>query len=196
MNSSHFHRTPALRLIHGDLDRIIRIGTLAIQLAPQERPPFAVSAIAVEQDTALVLDEEPVLQTPHSTLKELSGEMERFREPVPGSVVVQRGKPRRLYAIVHDLEQEPTWREEWVEAALQNLLRLVERQQISALALPLLGNRYGSLSPERFLQMLCSAAATFPPSLPLKLWLVVPRFDVHRLLQKLEHCVAQQTDMV
>lgn len=196
MSNSHFHGAPALRLIHGDLDHVVRIGPLAIQLAPQERPPFAVSAIAVEQDTALVLDEEPVLQAPHHTLGELSGEMERFREPVPGSVVVQRGKPRRLYAIVHDLEQEPTWREEWVETSLQNLLRLAERQQITAMALPLLGSRYGSLTPERFIQLLCLAATRFPPNQPLRIWLVVPRADVHRLLNKLSSCVAQHSDML
>lgn len=191
----HGHR-PCLRLIHGDLDQVIRLGPLSIQLAPQERPPFAVSAVAVEQDTALVLDEEPVLQMPHSSLRELGEELERFSEPVPGSVVVQRGTPRRLYAIVHDLEQEPTWREEWIEAVLRNLLRLVERQKLAAIALPLLGNRFGSLPPERFIQLLCEAVTMFPPRLPLKVWLVVPRHDIHRLLETLRLCVSRQAAML
>lgn len=189
-------KRPALQLIHGDLDRIVRFGPLAIQFAPQERPPFAVSAVTVEQDTALVLDEEPVLQLPHNSLKELGEEMERFSEPVPGSVVMQRGTPRRLYAIIHDLEQEPTWREEWVAQALQNLLRLAERQHLGAIALPLLGSRFGSLTPERFIRLLCQAVTDFPPGQPLKLWLVVPRHDIHRLLQTLQVCISEHDHML
>jgi len=179
-----------LRLIRGDLDSVVRFGPLAIQLAPQERPPFAVAAIAVEQDTALVLDEEPVLQLPHHSLQELGEAMERFSEPVPGSVMMQRGTPRRLYAIIHDLEQEPTWREEWVERVLQNLFRLAERQQLGAIALPILGSRFGSLPPERFIRLLCRAITAFPPQQALKLWLVVPRHDIHRLLKTLRTCIS------
>lgn len=182
--------TAVLRLIRGDLDQVVRLGHLSIQLAPQERPPFAVTAVAVEQDTALVLDEEPVLNVPHSSLKQLGEEMERFTEPVPGSVLVQNGSPYRLYSVVHDLEQEPSWREEWVQKALENLLRLVERQHLSPLALPLLGSRFGNLAPERFIQLLCNAAQEFPPSNQIKIWLMVPRSDIHHLLQTLRHCAA------
>lgn len=181
---------PPLLLIRGDLDQVVRIGAASIQLAPTERPPFAVAAVAVEQDTALVLDEEPVLNVPHSALKQLGEEMERFSEPVPGSVLVQRGTPRRLYAIVHDLEQEPTWREEWVAAALENVLRLAGRQALTSIALPLLGNRFGTLGTERFIELLCQALQHFPPARPLKLWLIVPRRDIHRLLLKLRRCTA------
>jgi hypothetical protein len=39
-------------------------------------------------------------------------------EPEPiGSVVVRKGNPLRFLAIVHDVNQEPTWREEWVVIA-------------------------------------------------------------------------------
>ncbi len=190
MSINHSPGTPLLRLIHGDLDQVVRLGHLSIQLAPQERPPFAVTAVAVEQDTALVLDEEPVLNVPHSSLKQLGEELEHFTEPVPGSVLVQSGSPYRLYSVVHDLEQEPSWREEWVQKALENLLRLVERQRLSPLALPVLGNRFGNLTPERFVQLLCNAAQAFPPTGNVKIWLIVPRHDIHHLLQTLRHCSA------
>jgi hypothetical protein len=188
MNKFRSGASACLRLIHGDLDQVVRIGRASIQLAPQERPPFAINAVAVEQDTALVLDEEPVLQLPYQSLKQLGEEMERFIEPVPGSVLVQRGKPRRLYAIVHDLEQEPTWREEWILGALENLLRLADRQHLSAVALPLLGSRFGSLDDEHFIGLLCRALETFPPNISLRIWLIVPRQDVHRLLMHLRRC--------
>jgi hypothetical protein len=182
------NRTPTLRLIRGDLDRVLRIGNAVIQIAPLDRPPFAVDAVAVEQDTALVLDEEPQLYAPGSSLSELGSEMEHFSEPAPGSVVVQRGRPKRLYAIIHDLEQEPTWRSEWVLTALENLLRLAERQSLRAIAVPLLGCRFGKMESWRFIDLLCQALQQSPPSLRLKLWLIAPRYETHALLVRLERC--------
>jgi hypothetical protein len=180
--------TPVLRLIRGDLDRVVRLGNASIQIAPLERPPFSVDAVAVEQDTALVLDEEPLLYAPSSRLSDLSTEMEHFSEPLPGSVVVQRGRPKRLYAIIHDLEQEPTWRSEWILSALGNLLRQAEQQSLRALALPLLGCRFGQLEPWRFIDLLCQALQQHPPTLRLKLWLVAPRYETHVLLCRLQRC--------
>lgn len=182
------HRSPSLRLIRGDLDRVVHVGNALLQFSPQDRPPFAVDAVAVEQDTALVLDEEPLLYAPGSSLGEISDELERFSEPLPGSVLVQRGLPKKLYAIIHDLEQEPTWCTEWVLIALGNLLRLAERQQLKAIALPLLGCRFGQLESWRFIDLLCQALQRHPPSHTLKLWLVAPRYETHALLSRLQRC--------
>jgi len=182
------HRSPSLRLIRGDLDRVVQLGNAWIQFSPLDRPPFAVDAVAVEQDTALVLDEEPLLYAPGNSLTEISSELEHFSEPLPGSVLVQRGKPKRLYAIIHDLELEPTWRREWVQIALDNLLRLAERQELRAIALPLLGCRFGQLESWRFIDLLCQALQNHPPAFKLKLWLVAPRYETHALLSRLQRC--------
>lgn len=179
-------RPPTLRLIRGDLDRVVRIGSTRIQVAPQDRPPFAVNALAVEQDTALVLGEEPMVLSPEQSLNEISSDLEHLTEPLPGSVLVKRGTPKRLYAIVHDLEQDPSIRQEWVVKALHNMMRLAERQPLHAIAMPLLGTRYGQLEQRRFIELLCYILTKYPPSSPLKLWLVAPRYDVHDLLEMLE----------
>lgn len=187
MHASRVSGTPDLRLIHGDLDQVVYIGRVAIQLAPQERPPFAISAVAVEQDTALLLDDDPEFRLPHPSLSQLGEEMARFSAPQPGSVVVQRGTPQRFYAIIHDLEQEPSVREVWILTALEQLLQLTAKQPLPSLALPLLGSRFGQLAPERFLHLLYFALRAFAPGMPLRLWLVVPRHDIHRLLLQLRH---------
>lgn len=181
-------RIPVLHLIRGDLDRVVNLGNASIQIAPHDRPPFAVNAVAVEQDTALVLDEESQLYLPGESITDISGEIERFNEPRPGSVVVQRGRPSRLYAVIHDLEKEPTWRTEWVLTALINLLRLAERQSLRAIALPLLGCRFGQLESWRFIDLLCQALKLHPPMIRLKLWLVAPRYETHALLCRLQRC--------
>lgn len=186
MRNSPRHTPPTLRLIRGDLDRVVKIGNTRIQVSPQERPPFAVNAVTVEQDTALVLDEEPLLYAPSQSINEINTELEHFSEPLPGSVLVKRGSPKRLFAIIHDLEQDPTLKQEWVIKALHNMLRLAERQPLHAIALPLLGTRYGQLEQHRFVELLCLTLKQFPPTLPLRLWLVAPRQDAHALLESLQ----------
>lgn len=179
-------RPPNLRLISGDLARVVRIGNTRIQISPQDRPPFAVNAIAVEQDTALVLDEEPILYAPSQSLNEFSSELEHLTEPLPGSVLVKHGTPKRLIAIIHDLEQDPTLRPEWVVKALHNMMRLAERQPLQAIALPLLGTRYGQLDQRRFIELLCYILCKYPPASHLKLWLVAPRYETHALLAEFD----------
>ena len=177
---------PTLRLIRGDLDRVVKIGNTRLQVSPLDRPPFAVNAVTVEQDTAMVLGEEPTLYAPSQSLKEISSELEHISEPLPGSVLVKRGSPKRLLAIIHDLEQDPTLRQEWVVKALHNMVRLADRQPLQAIALPLLGTRYGQLDKHRFIELLCLTLTKYPPASPLKLWIIAPRHDVHELLQELE----------
>ncbi len=179
-------RPSNLRLIRGDLDRVVRIGHTRIQVAPQDRPPFNVNALAVEQDTALVLGEDSMELATSRPTTEFKSDLEHLSEPLPGSVLVKRGTPKRLYAIVHDLEQDPSIRQEWVVKALHNIMRLADRQPLHAIAMPLLGTRYGQLEQRRFLELLCYILTKYPPSSPLKLWLIAPRYDVHELLEVLE----------
>lgn len=179
-------RPSNLRLIRGDLDRVVRIGHTRIQVAPQDRPPFNVNALAVEQDTALVLGDDSMELATSRPTTEFKSDLEHLSEPLPGSVLVKRGTPKRLYAIVHDLEQDPSIRQEWVVKALHNIMRLADRQPLHAIAMPLLGTRYGQLEQRRFLELLCYILTKYPPSSPLKLWLIAPRYDVHELLEVLE----------
>jgi hypothetical protein len=180
-----------LHVISGDLSKAVMIGNVSIQLGPQQRPPFPVSAVVVEQDTAMVLDDEATLFVPTDSLQQLHEEVERFREPEPGSVVIQRGRPRRLYTIIHDLEQDPTWREEWISAALETLFHETERLRLASLAMPLLGTRFGKFSSHRFIELLCNALHSAPQLRPLKLWLIAPRHHTHSLLMTLHRYTKQ-----
>jgi len=148
---------------------------LRIVAAPADAPPFPVDAEAAEEDTFLVLSAEPVLhQPPDHPLRIIRDAF--AAEPVsPGSVVVREGSPLRLLAVVHDLDQDPTWRPEWVAAALAAVLRQCDERALRSLALPLLGSRHGRLGPERFVSLLRDALDAAPPSSLQRLWLVVPK---------------------
>jgi hypothetical protein len=120
---------------------------------------FLVDAVVIEDDTHLVLGADPV---PRETREEPGQLLENARasiQPVPGTLVVRTlvvrgGHPARLHAIVHDLDEEPSWREEWVVSALHEVLREVGTRGLRSISLPLLGGVHGSLAPGRFAELL------------------------------------------
>lgn len=162
-----------LRLVHGGLHDRARVGGVEVTAAPEDAPPYPVDAAAFEEDTHLVLSAPAELpERPEHPIRVMTAVLEE--RPVPaGSVVVQNGRPVRLLAVVHDLSEDPTWREEWVASALAEILRHCERHRLAALALPLLGTRHGGLAPERFVELLRGALLAAPGSVA-RLWLVVP----------------------
>jgi hypothetical protein len=164
----------ALRLLPGGRQVTARLDRLLVAAAPEDAPPFPVAGRAFEEDTFLVMSADPRVAEPEIHPLRLMRELANVRPAAPGGVVVRPGAPMRFLAIVHDLNQDPTWREEWVAGALQALLGAVEARRLAALALPLLGTRHGRLAPERFGALLAAALRSRPPRHLRRLWLVVP----------------------
>ena len=163
---------PPLRLIRGGSRRKIRRGALRLVAAPA--PPFAVEAVVEEEDTYLVLSAPPEVRDEPEHPIRLMTELLEARGEEPGSVVVRPGPPLRLLAVVHDLSAEPTWREEWVASALNNVFRVARRRRLRSLALPFLARRHGKLEPERFVALLRGALERGVPENLQRLWLIVP----------------------
>jgi hypothetical protein len=155
--------------------RISERKNVRLVVAPLDEPPFAVDAIALEEDTWLVLSADPEFRPVAEHPIRVHTAVWQAEPAVPGSVVVRQGRPLELLAVVHDLAQDPTWREEWVGQALQRVLREAERRTIAALGLPILGSLHGAMSAAGFLARLEEAiAAVSPDSLP-RIWLQVSR---------------------
>ena len=140
--------------------------------APRARPPFAVAALVVEDDTWQVLganpDFRPTAEHPIRLWRSLAA-----AEPLePGDVVEHEGFPIRLHAIVHDLDREPICREEWIAEALDQIFGIVAERRFETLALPLLGTRHGRL-PERSSLRLLDESLSGLALRPLRrLWLI------------------------
>jgi hypothetical protein len=151
--------------------RTIRVGRVRVVIAPADEPPFRVDAEVVEDDTFLVLsaDPEPVEPDAHP-LRVLQAAHEAEAVP-PGTVIARPGAPLRLLAVVHDLAQDPTWREEWVGMALAGVLREVRARRVRALALPVLGARHGRMPAAAFAGLLQGALEADPPPSLARLWL-------------------------
>jgi len=163
------------------------IAGVRIAPAPIEFPPFAVDAVAVEQDTARILGETDALLEPDESYAQLVREMGAEPRLEPGSVTVTPGRPLRLEVIVHDFDCEPSCCEAWIVSALDGVLREAAARGIGALSLPALGSRYGGFDRRRFVALLRDRLhAGVSPGLH-RLWLIVPMRAVEGVLKILRN---------
>lgn len=177
---------PGLKLIRGNYPYEITIGSVDIVAAPHNRPPFKVDAVAAEEDTFLVMSADRRVHDPKEPLMKIMTRVIETRPKAPGSVFVQGGSPLRFLAVVHDLNEEPTWREEWIASALDAIFQEAERRGLGSIALPFLGTLHGSLDKERFLVLLRSALEKLPLNRLKRLWLVMPGKTSSKILEILE----------
>ena len=108
----------------------------------------------------------------------------------PGAVLVQGRSPFRFLAVLHDLNQDPSWKEEWIEATLGGIFDAGESREIRSLALPLLGTVHGTLPRKRSIEMLVKALRERPLQHLRKLWLVVPAGSAQETIRLLESLYA------
>ena len=116
----------ALRVLQGGRDPAARLGPVLVVVSGPDRPPFPVEALVLEEDTFLVLSAEPtVVDPPEEPMRLMTRLIETLPE-TPGSVLVRERDPVRMLAVVHDVNQDPSWREAWVHRALEGALQEAE----------------------------------------------------------------------
>lgn len=143
-----------------------------MERAPESEPPFPIEAVAVEDDTWQVLGADPDFGLSVEHPIRLMQALHEAQPVSAGTVVVRDGTPIRLHAIVHDLDLEPTWTEEWISAALKEIFRISNDCGYRALGLPLLGTRHSRLSYGLSLRLLDRALARPANRSLRKLWLI------------------------
>jgi len=174
------------RVIPGSYPYEISRGSLKIVAAPKDNRPFPVDAVAFEEDTFLVLSAETAIREPKESLMRVMTKVIETRPETPGSVLVKGKRPLRMLAIVHDLNREPTWRQEWVESTLMGIFQEVERRRLKSLALPFIGTLHGKLGKEHFIRMLREVLECMKFKHLKNLWLVVPSGTKRAILEALE----------
>ncbi|MFC1848923.1 hypothetical protein ACFL27_01830 [candidate division CSSED10-310 bacterium] len=122
------------------------LDSVRIIAAPEHDPLLETQAWVLEEDTFLVLSPPPAtIKIPSESMVQIMIEAIDSLPVLPGSIVVKKGYPLRLLAVVHDLNHEPTWRVEWIGTAYQKLFKECDERRIHTVALPLLGTVHGSL---------------------------------------------------
>jgi hypothetical protein len=181
-----FRKREMLRVIDGGLRREMTYGSLRIVAAPRTSRPFTVEALVVEEDTWLIMSAEPQMAEAEEHPIRLMTDVINAVKEKAGSVKVRDGEPLRFLAIVHDVDSEPTWREEWIQSALIKILQEAASRKLTALGLPLLGTRHGRLEDLRFAELLASAllaTAIYPLN---RLWLIAPPERNARIIDRLQ----------
>ena len=164
---------PPLRLISGGRTRRLTFDGRLVVIAPTGAPPFDLDARVLEEDTFRIMSADPEWAPPEVHPLRLMNELQHYEPERPGSVVVQAGQPLRMLAIVHDVNCDPTWRAEWIAAALRQVMREVARRRLQALGLPLLGRQFGRMPRAAWADLLAGVLADMREPYPRRLWLMV-----------------------
>jgi hypothetical protein len=140
-----------------------------------------VEAIVAEEDTFLVLSADPTPRETHEPPERLLAQVREIEPVAPGSVVVREGSPPKFLAVVHDLNEEPSWKEEWVQDALNEVFRKIDELRLESIALPMLGTVHGSLEPRRFAKLLRKTLLHTSLTHLATIWLMATPAAVHEI---------------
>ena len=180
-----------MRLVEGGYHVEMSPGPYRVVAAPKDRPPFAVGAVVAEEDTYLVLSAEPVVKEPHDSWDKVIKQVHELQPEAPGSVLIREKHPLEILAVVHDLDREPTWKEEWIATALDGVFQGVAARKVRAVAIPLLGTTHGSLALERAAGLLREALKHGAPKTLERIWLVAPAGSRYRDLQNVKSALEE-----
>lgn len=163
-----------LSLISDEYGRAGRLGHVHVIVAPEDEPPFNIDALAVEEDTHLLLSSDGEIEEPEESFGDLVAAAGERPPSAPGSVLVQKGEPLRFLAIVHDIDCQPTWREEWIASAINGIVEEAEWRRLAAIGLPLIGTRHGNIEPRCVALWLarCLSRTTFRHL--KRVWVIAP----------------------
>ncbi len=108
---------------------------------------------------------------PRESLRELERAAAEAAGHAPGSVVVRPGRPLCLLAIVHDVDREPSWREDWIADATRAAFREANWRGLTRIAMSLLGTVHGRLAPVRAAELLAAVLEHPGVEPPERLWI-------------------------
>ena len=172
-----------LKLVWDSHQFKVHINQTDIYIAPEDCSPFPVKAIVEEQDTSLVLEPADEIHEYNDTrpLWYLSNTRELQKVYQPGEVIVKSFNPMRFLAIVHDLDCDPTWNTDWINAAIENVFDLCCDKELASLALPVLGSQFGKIDNETFIKLLVTQLQHKQSDFPEQIWLIVPAHQCQRV---------------
>ena len=139
-------------VIRGGANQSIRLGSLVV-FPVREKPPD-LDAVVCEEDTWLLMSAPPEIRQQQGHMIRIMTDILDHLPIEPGKVMIRKGKPDELLAVVNELEETTESRAEWVEEALETIFSEAERAPYRSLALPYLGTEHGGLQPNIFLSLL------------------------------------------
>lgn len=122
-----------------------------IVISPRGKSPFGVELAVFEEDTWRLLSPGNVAGESRQATSELIADMTEFQPAPPGQLIV---KGNIAYGIVHDLDNSPSWRPEWIHEVLDQLVGYCRATGIRSIAIQPLGCIYGNDNIDAFVDEL------------------------------------------
>lgn len=180
-------RPSRFKVIRGGRDRHWQFGSLQVWIAVAHEPPFFPDFELIEEDTWRVLGAgRQFREVTDHPIRLMTGVIEQA-ELEAGSCF-RRG--RRIFLVIHQIEQEPACRPEWIESALECAFRCVERQQGTSLSLPPPGMEHGNYSLHRSLEVLTGALRSAECTHLQRVWLQLARPQIDTAAELLDQLAA------
>jgi hypothetical protein len=142
---------PKLKLLFGGKAKQVNINGVTLSVAPNSLYPLPVDARVFEEDTHLVLTVDPVMRFTEEHPIRLLNSLSHEKSKQPGTVVINGTS---WYAVVHNLDAEPTSRRDWVEGAYREIFRLAEARRVLRIGIPLLGSVHGNMKSTESLRLM------------------------------------------
>ena len=153
---------------------------------PDSKHTFKHDAIVHEEDSYLVLSAGTKLKDPEESPFKLIKQAHDANPETPGTVLVKGAFPFKFLAIIHDLDQDPSWKEKWISEALENIFRRSRELNICSLAIPLLGSVHGRFDKKQFVRLLRLYLERASAKNLKELWLIAPNGINHEIFQDLK----------
>jgi len=144
---------------------------MALSITVSHEQPFAVSVFACEEDTSLILSTDARVQFLEGHPIRVMTALIEDLVFAPGTVLPRRGSPVRLFAVVHDLEREPSTCDEWISQALNSVLLFCRKHAVVSLGLGPLGAVHGKRSTTSFIEALKRQLCTEPVPALRNVWI-------------------------
>jgi len=146
---------PKLRVVGGRKEHV-SIGQVRLSLAPHGAASPC-DAVVLEEDTWQVVAAGPeiAIRTEHPI--RLWTDVLNAKPLTPGTVLLRKGWPLTMAAVVYDFGATPCCRSRWIAAAMAEILRICHERHVSALLLPLPGVRHGRLSLRKAFRLVVRA---------------------------------------
>lgn len=174
---------PHLTVLEGGRDRLARVNSVILKIVADTLSPLPVDVRIFEEDTYLVLTVDPVIRHAEEHPIRLMTKVVESKPNKTGTIVTNDPS---WYAIVHDLDNEPTCRLEWIEMAYRQALLLGEIKRVQKMGIPLLGSVHGKVSSETSLKMLIESIRAASCEYLKKILVLVPQNKTETTWKHLE----------
>ena len=178
-----------LTVLEGGRDKHVFINGLTVQVISDSLPALPVDVRVFEEDTFLVLTVDPVMRYKEEHPIRLMTKVAESKPNKPGSVIVNNSS---WYAVIHDVDQDPTWKEKRIKKAYQQILLLAELKKVKRIGSPLLGSVHGSFDPGRSLEMFLGSINSTPFQFLQNISILVPHSSTNHIWKELKKQVTAQ----